>query len=190
MLLASLWWAFELNLLSVDYPKSVFIRFSETFVKSPDATWALLSHTSGLVVFLIIVNIPSKRRWLIFVLLCGVCFLWGLKSLGVPETAWASTTNATGYTLMFFAAITCLGLSLIGGSVVASRHVLGLLVRSVTRHAAVIGLRWRRAPATHSISCLPPTPSTSCRGPVSCECSPSSAAYGFRASSTYILHPA
>ncbi len=81
--LAALWWAFELNLLSVDYPKSVFNHFFEMFITSPDATWALLSHTSGLAVFLIIVNIPSKRRWLIFVLLCGVCFLWGLKSLGV-----------------------------------------------------------------------------------------------------------
>jgi hypothetical protein len=133
VLLAALWWAFELNLLSVDYPKSIFNHFFEMFVTSPDATWALLSHTSGLVVFLIIVNIPSKRRWLIFVLLCGVCFLWALKSLGVPETAWASTTNAAGYTLMFFAALTCLGLSFIGGSLVATRHVLALLVRSVIR---------------------------------------------------------
>ncbi len=119
----------------MDYPKSIFNHFFETFVKSPDATWALLSHTSGLVVFLIIVNAPSKRRWLVFILLCGVCFLWGLKSLGVPETAWASTTNAAGYTLMLIAAITCLGLSFIGGSVVATRHVLGLLKRSVMRGA-------------------------------------------------------
>jgi hypothetical protein len=126
VLLAALWWAFELDLLSVHYPKSVFTHFFETFFKSPDATWALLSHTSGLAVFLIIINVPSKRRWLVFVLLGGGCFLWGLRSLGVPETAWASTTNAAGYTIMFFAAVTCLGLSFIGGSVVATRHVRAL----------------------------------------------------------------
>ncbi len=96
VLLAALWWAFELNFLSVDYPKSLFNRFFEMLITSPDATWALLSHTSGLAVFLVIVNIPSKRRWLAVILLCGLGFLFSLKSLGVPETAWASTTNAAG----------------------------------------------------------------------------------------------